>query len=457
MGRPVKHQPSPGKQIRPRPKPTADGDSAFPRGARQHERWRTVVTCLLLTLAVWVVFGQTLQHEFVNCDDDVYVTDNPHVSAGWTWNGVGWAFSNLQAGFWHPLTWLSFMTDAQFHGLRARGFHLTNVLLHLANTLLLFLLLRKLTNAHWGSAFVAAVFAVHPLHVESVAWVSERKGLLSTSFFLLSLWAYAKCMKSGEWQVTGNAWRLVSLVTRLSSSFYWGALFFFACGLMSKTMVVTLPLVMLLLDYWPLRRFEPSTLNAMARRNEAETTQPSTILRLVLEKVPFLALALAAGWLTYHAEKSIGALSHGDAIPLTHRLANAGLSAVWYLWRTIWPAELAVFYPYTGSFSTAWVVGSLLLLVAISLLALWLGRRHPYLVVGWFWYLVTLSPVSGLIQVGAHARADRYTYVPALGIFLIVGWGLGELCGHWRHRRALLVVASAICFRNSESSCISSM
>ncbi len=411
----------PGSKVETKPVPAV--------GSRWQQRGRTLITCLLLALAVGMVFGQTLRHEFVNCDDDVYVTDNPRVATGLTWGGVRWAFQNLQAGFWHPLTWLSLMTDAQGHGLDAGGFHLTNVLLHLANTLLLFGVLRQMTNAHWASAFVAALFAVHPLHVESVAWISERKGLLSFLFSLLSLWAYVGYAQKARNQPPSG-------FRPLTSGLLWLSLLFFALALMSKTMAVTLPLVLLLLDYWPLGRIGADT------TNPSSVTPPSaSYLRLLLEKAPFFVLAVGAAWLTFHAEKNIGALSHGADTPLLPRLANAAYSSGWYLWRTLWPADLAVFYPYTGAVPIAWAAAAALLLVLLSALVLWYGRRHPYLVVGWFWYVLTLAPVCGLIQIGAHARADRYTYVPLLGVFLIVAWGATELGRRWRHGRRLLWVA----------------
>ena len=400
--------------------------------------WDAVLTGFLLALAVWVVFGQTVHYEFVNFDDQVYVTANPQVLSGLSWQGVGWAFTNLDAGFWQPLTWLSLMTDAQIYGPGAGGYHLSNVLLHGVNTLLLFLLLRRLTGALGRSAVVAALFAVHPLHVEAVAWVSERKEVLSATFGMLTLLFYARyatrgprSQARGQRSVVRSPWSLSPLSSPL---FYLLSLFCFACGLMSKTMVVTLPVVMLLLDYWPLRRWELAGGNV-----------PFPVLRrLVWEKLPFFGLAFAAGLLTIHAQKGVGALMDAAAFPLKLRAANAALAGAGYLWQTVWPAGLAVFYPYPTSFSPGWVLVALLLLSLISLAALWLGRRHPYLAVGWFWYVITLAPVSGLIQIGRFARADRFTYVPLVGIFLMASWGLAALGGGWRRRRAVLGTASAM-------------
>ena len=393
-------------------------------------RWLSLAVCLFLALAVWAVFGQTLQHAFVNYDDDVYVYDNPKIAQGLSLDGAVWAFKNLTAGFWHPLTWLSLMADGQFYGLRAGGYHLSNVLCHMANTLLLFVLLYRLTGALWRSGVVALLFGVHPLHVESVAWIAERKDVLSTLFWMLTLLFYARCARvraaAGKEPASGNK----DSFAFLRSPFYWFALLCFACGLMSKPMVVTLPLVMLLLDYWPLQRFTVDNLRF-------------TFPRLVWEKLPFFVLALAGGWLTLYAEKGVGALPDGAVYPFKLRAANAALSGIRYLWQTVWPARLAVIYPYPKSCSIGLVLVSGLLLALISLGVLRVSRRHPYLAVGWFWYVITLVPVSGLIQVGNHSRADRYTYVPLIGIFLMTVWGAVELCGSWRCRRALLGFAAA--------------
>jgi tetratricopeptide (TPR) repeat protein len=399
----------------------------------------------LLVLLVWIVFGQTLGHEFVNVDDDVYVTENAGVLTGLTWRGLVWAFTNLQAGFWHPLTWLSLMADAQVHGLRAGGFHLTNVLLHTANTLLLFILLRRLTGARWRSAFVAALFAIHPLHVEAVAWVSERKGLLSMMFLLLSLRAYARYARMKiEIQNPKSEIRPPAARHPSSSIFYLLSLSGFACALMSKTMVVTLPAIMLLLDYWPLRRVTSDRWQGARGAGErpAFLSRVTCHLPPISEKIPFFGLACVAAWLTFRAEKDIGALAQGASLPLTTRLANAAVSCASYLSQTVWPADLAVFYPYPSSFPVTLVIGSLSLLALISLATIWLRRRFPYLAIGWFWFVITLAPVSGLIQVGGHTRADRYTYLPLVGIFLIASWGLADLCNSWRHRRAAVGAAS---------------
>lgn len=391
--------------------------------AAQSGRCVAPVICIALALAVWGVFGQTLRHDFVNLDDTLYASENPHVLTGLTWKNVGWAFSNLEAGFWQPLVWLSLMLDGEFHGAAAGGYHLTSVLLHMANTILLFLVLRRMTGAPWRSAIVAALFALHPLHVESVAWMSQRKDVLSTLFWMLALMCYVPFARRQSMTVPRGVFSF------LRAPMYWLALLLFACGLMSKTMVVTLPVVMLLLDYWPLGR---------VREGEWRTALP----RLALEKAPFLLLALICGLLTVLAQKQVGALPDTTTYPLVLRVQNALVSGATYLAQTVWPAKLAVFYPYPKSFAPGVVLAAWVALLAISVVALWKIRRWPYLAVGWLWYAVTLAPVSGLIQVGDHSRADRYTYVPLIGIFVAAVWGFAEWWGA-RHPRRILPGSAA--------------
>ena len=379
---------------------------------------------VLLVVAVFLVFGQTLWHDFVNYDDEDYFYANPHVKAGLTWSGVTWAFQTGYAANWHPLTWLSLMLDAQLFGPGAAGPHLTNVLLHAANTVLLFLLVRRLTGAHWRSALVAALFALHPLHVESVAWVSERKDVLSGLFFLLTLlmyaW-YAQCVTSGRWQVTRTEAAAQgpdsSRVTRHASLFYGLALLFFALGLMSKPMLVTVPFVLLLLDWWPLSRFEPSTFR-------------QTISRLVLEKLPFLLLGIASAVVTLAVQK--GAVQSLVHISLGIRAVNATVSYVRYLHKMFWPVNLAIPYPHPGYWSFWLFCLCAAVLLATSLAVIRFRRQFPFLITGWFWYLVMLIPTIGLVQVGMQSMADRYTYLPLIGIFIMLSWGAGETVKHWR-------------------------
>ncbi len=367
--------------------------------------------CVLLVVAVGLVFGQTVRYEFVNLDDDVYVYANPQVAQGLTLPGIAWAFTTSHSAYWHPLTWLSHMLDCQLWGLNAGGHHLTNVVLHAANAVLLFLVLRQMTRALWLSAFVAAVFAIHPLNVESVAWVAQRKNVLSTLFWLLTMGAYLGYVRKPGWR------RYVLVVICC------------VLGLMSKPMLVTLPFVLLLLDYWPLHRFEPSTLNS----------QLSTIRRLIAEKLPLLLLAVVSSVVTYLGQKSEGAVIPLEQSPLGVRLAKVPVNYVIYLRNTLWPEGLATPYPYPSVYPVFLVVVlCTLLLAGVTLLVLWVARTKPYAAVGWFWFLGTLVPVIGLIQVGNTPVADRFTYVPQIGLYLVVAWAIRDLTVSWRYRRQVL-------------------
>jgi protein O-mannosyl-transferase len=394
---------------------------------------RPPVISLLLAAVTLGVYWPVLHCDFAGYDDIVYVTANWHVLEGLNRAGVVWAFTDLTAGFWHPLTWLSLMLDATWAGRGPMGFHLTNLLLHTGGTVVLFLSLRRLTGALWRSAAVAALFALHPLHVEAVAFVAERKEVLSACFGLLSLLFYARWAQSK----IGNR--------QLAIGNYLFSLGFFLCGLLSKTMVVTLPLLLLLLDYWPLGRVAGARVPGSGF--PAAKTGPDTrnLWQWFREKIPFFALALGAGLLTLHAERSIGAVSGSEAYPLTMRLGNAVVSVLRYLGQTVWPVDLAVFYPYPGRLDPALVAGAVLLLAVISVSGIAWARRRPYWLAGWLWFLVTLLPVSGLIQVGAHARADRYTYVPLIGIFIMLVWGVGELVARAAAIRVAALLLAAGC------------
>ena len=365
------------------------------------------VALAVLTL---LVYCRTFNYRFVNYDDPVYVFKNPYVQAGLTADGVRWAFTTFDCGNWHPLTWLSLQMDAVIYGgQNAGGFHVTNVLLHTANTLLLFLILGRMTGAVWRSAVVAAQFALHPLHVESVAWVAERKDVLSTLFWMLTLAAYLFYVR----QPGIRRYLLVMLALGL--------------GLMAKPMLVTMPCVLLLLDYWPLCRVGPVTRG-----------------RLLLEKVPLFALVLASCVVTFLAQVHGQAVAPLEAVPLGARLANAVLAYANYLGKMLWPMHLAVHYPLAGpDVPVARALGAGLILVVITLLVLIPGRRRPYLTVGWLWFLGTLVPVIGLVQVGSQALADRYTYVPLIGLFLLGTWGVADLAAAWRVPRGYLVGATA--------------
>jgi Flp pilus assembly protein TadD len=366
---------------------------------------------LVLITVTLAVFWQVATHEFVNIDDQYYVVNNPHVQEGITSESVVWASTSYFAGVWMPLSWLSFMLDFELYGLNPGGYHVTNLFLHLANILLLFLVLKKATGEVWQSGFVAALFALHPLHVESVAWIAERKDVLSTFFWMLTMWAYLLYVKR-----PGFARYLLIVIT-------------FALGLMAKPMLVTLPFVLLLLDYWPLERLESGR----------------SLLRLVLEKTLLFVLSAISCLVTIMVQRKGGALAPFDDFPLSTTIPNALVSYVSYLGKMIWPQKLAVFYPHPGSSLPMWqAAGAGLLLVCISVVALWSAKRWSYLAMGWLWYLGTLVPVIGLVQTGGHSMADRFTYIPLIGLFIMVAWGVPDLLAKWRYRQAIIAVATGL-------------
>jgi protein O-mannosyl-transferase len=373
---------------------------------------------MVLAMITWFAFGQTLRHEFINRDDPGYIVENPEVSKGLTLHGIAWAFSHSYSYNWHPLTTLTHMLDCQLYGLRAGGHHCTNVLLHILGVVLLFLVLRAMTGALWPSAFVAAVFAIHPLHVESVAWVAERKDVLSGVFFMLTLAAYLRYVH----QPSFASYLLVVLV--------------FALGLMSKPMLVTLPLVLLLLDYWPLGRF---TARAVVMNNAKSLSWwdlGSIPWKLIWEKIPLLVLSAISCGITLLVQEAMSSIGH---VPLRSRVYNALVSYVSYIWQMFWPAKLALEYPYPSGGVSLWtVVLAMVVLLALTTLAWALRKEHPYFITGWLWYLGMLVPVIGLLQVGAQARADRYTYLPQIGLYLLVVWGMMDLSASWRHGRRIL-------------------
>lgn len=375
-------------------------------------RFKLLLVCALLTIATLVTYSSILGNDFINYDDPDYVTANDVVKNGLRWEGIKWAFTTGHASNWHPMTWLSHMLDITLFGLKPWGHHLTNLLLHTINTILLFLLLRQMTGALWRSAVVAALFALHPLHVESVAWVAERKDLLSALFGILTLIAYVRYVDKAKGQ-SPNA-----------KTWYGAALGLFACGLMSKPMLVTWPFVLLLLDVWPLERIERSACNV----------QRSTVKRLVTEKLPFLALVVASCVITVLVQAKGGAVTTAINLPLSDRLENAVASYLKYLGKTIWPTNLAIFYPHPETrypISEQWpwwaIAGALACLIGFSALAFRQRRQQPYLATGWFWYVGTLVPVIGIVQVGTQALADRYTYIPLIGIFIAGVWGWHKL------------------------------
>jgi protein O-mannosyl-transferase len=413
-----------------------------------------LIVYIFLAATTLLAFWQVGNNAFIDFDDNEYVTDNRFIQNGVTIQGLRWAFTTGYAANWHPLTWISHMADVQFFGLKPRGHHLTNLLFHIANVLLLFFVLNRMTKALWQSALVAALFALHPLRVESVAWVAERKDVLSAFFWMLTLIAY--CYYTEK--------------PRLKR--YLAVIAFFALGLMAKPMLVTLPFVLLLLDYWPLERFrernpvEPirteTNIPASARRKKgkpvkqtpkitAEMEKPANhilqwalIRPLVLEKIPLFALSALSCAATYIAQKAGGAIA---PIQCTFdvRLANAFVSYIVYIMKTIWPDKLAVFYPHPGVLPFWQVLGALLLLVAITLAVFLKGKKFPYLPVGWLWFVGTLVPVIGIVQVGGQALADRYTYIPLIGLFIVAAWGSREILNKRRHGKEILAVSSSLC------------
>jgi Flp pilus assembly protein TadD len=407
------------------------------------ETRRTILVCALLTAATLVTFWPLTGCDFVNYDDTAYVTENPHVLTGLSLAKAGWAFRTSCLGNWHPLTMLSHMLDVQLFGLNPGWHHFTNLCFHVANTVLLFLLLRRLTSRVWPSAFVAALFALHPLHVESVAWVSERKDVLSTFFGLLSLCAYARYAEVQSQQAGVRIQHPVSGIqqhatrnTQHASAFYLLSLCCFALALLSKAMLVTLPFIMLLLDFWPLRRFQLSTLNS-----QPPTTQP--LLRLLLEKWPFFFLSAIACIVTVIAQQESGAVQSLAVIPAGLRIENALVAYARYLGKTLWPQALAIPYPPVGHWPFAMVALAAVLLAALSVGAWWVGRKFPFIAVGWLWFLGTLVPVIGIIQAGDQSLADRYTYFPLVGLFIALVWAAADIAPGWHHRRAVLAAAAS--------------
>ena len=402
----------------------------------------------LLAFLTLAVYWQTQHHEFINFDDDVYVTDNPHVRTGFSSENLVWAFTTTRSGNWIPLCWLSLMLDAQLYGNESSGFHLTNVLLHTANSLLLFGLLLQMTGALWSSAFVAALFAVHPLHVESVAWVTERKDVLSTFFGFCAIGAYIRHARRPS-----KTWLLISLA-------------FFTCSLLSKPMLVTLPFVLILLDYWPLRRMAwmgvgwhaqsgamgvdavvtPFEDSGRATRPDGRLSFSAYPLRqLLVEKLPFLALTVLFCLIAFFSQRSAGGIRSLEFVPFGVRCCNAVVVYVLYLWKTALPYDLSVFYPHPGdAVPPAGVAGAGLLLLLMTAGAIRQARRRPYLAVGWFWYLGTLLPVIGLVQIGGQQMADRYTYVPLIGPFIAVTWLAPTLVPAGRGRRCFLPALAAV-------------
>jgi len=386
--------------------------------------------CLFLILITLAAFWQVRNNEFINIDDDLYVTDNPYVCQGVTYQGIVWAFTSIYKGHWHPMTWLSHMLDYALYGLNPSGHHVTNLIFHVANSLLIFFLLQRMAGVSWRSGFVAVLFAIHPLHVESVAWVAERKDVLSAFFSLLAVWAYA------------------SYVQKPRSNRFLLVIIFFLLALMSKPMAVTLPFLLLLVDYWPLGR-----LKSTQGEDNQETSSSKwmnlvprrvSLFRLLSEKIPLFLLAIVMSLFTMLAHRGSGALSSLDKLPLETRIGNAMVSYVNYITKMIWPDRLAVLYPHSIILPFWQVAGAALLLVIISVLLLLAGRKHQYCMVGWLWYLGALLPVIGLVQAGIQSMADRFTYLPMIGLFIIIVFGIVDSLMGWRYGRPVLVTSAAL-------------
>ncbi|HPL66811.1 MAG TPA: tetratricopeptide repeat protein [Smithellaceae bacterium] len=394
------------------------GNKMFNIGNKKYDH---LILCILLSIAVLSVYWQVQNFEFLNFDDHAYVSGRPEVLSGLTIDNIAWSFSTTEAGFWHPMTWLSLMLDYELYGLNAGGYHWTNLLLHLASTLLLFSFFLKTTGALWKSGLVAVLFALHPLHIESVAWIAERKDVLSGFFGMLTMVTYTYYLG------------------RPCLNRYFSVLFVFLLGLMSKPMLVTLPFVLLLLDFWPLKR-----LNFDNEHDGRHYSVSKKIKKIGLEKVPLLALSLIFSLLTYMAERDVGALSETGALPMIDRLINALVAYVVYLYKMIYPFDLAIFYPHPVAWPLWKGLLCSLLLVMITVMVFIHLKKRPYLFVGWFWYIGTLIPVIGLVQVGAHAFADRYTYIPLIGIFVVCVWGIADLAMHWQLRKESIIIVASL-------------
>ena len=381
------------------------------------KKYQSICIYLVLALTTTAVFYQVCTYDFFSIDDGEYVYENPNIQGGITSEAIKWAFTVGYASNWHPLTWLSHMLDWQLFGPKAGGHHLTNLIFHIVNTLLLFTVLKQMTRRFWPSAFVAALFALHPLHVESVAWVAERKDVLSIFFWMLTVWAY------------------VRFASRPKIASYLLIIVFFALGMMSKPMLVTLPFVLLLLDYWPLDRLSP-------KRGKAGSKY--SLSYLLIEKAPLFAMALASCMTTFIVQKKGGAMEW-EHYGLPIRLANASISYLQYISKMIWPARLASFYPHPNqNVSILYAVISAVFLLAVTILIFRFAKERRYLVVGWLWYLGTLVPVIGLIQVGAQAMADRYTYITLTGLFIIIAWGLPDLLAKWQYKKIALILSALL-------------
>lgn len=386
-----------------------------------------LLICIALIIVIALIYWQVQEFKFVYYDDNEYVTEKAHVMAGVTWPGIKWALGATEAGFWHPLTWLSLMLDRELFNNNPGGFHWTNVIFHISNTLLIYFVLRAATAAPLRSAFVALLFAIHPLHVESVAWVSQRKDLLSTFFGFLCLLAYVKYAELPSWRK------------------YLLVLVFFVLSLMSKPMIVTFPVVMLLMDYWPLMRMgSPGAGVCRELENQSRSAVKLPFKTLLLEKLPFFLLSAASSILVIFTERKVGALTRLENLGVAERFANAIVSYAKYIMMMFWPVDLAFIYPHPVTQPVLQVIGAAVIILAMTILIMLYFHYKPYLLFGWCWYLVVLLPVIGFIQVGPHALADRYTYVSLIGLFVILVWGVTDLSRKWRYRSIILSIVGLV-------------
>ena len=391
------------------------------------KRHSAMLAVLVMLALILFIYWPVQSYEFLNYDDQGYVTSNNLVQSGFSYNTISDAFSKIYLGNWHPLTMLSHILDWQLFGMRAGGHHWTSVIIHICNAVLLFLLFRAMTGAVWRSAFVAALFAVHPINVESVAWIAERKNVLSTFFWFLTMILYVWYAKSPNWK----RYLLVFI------SFAW--------GLMSKPMLVTLPFALLLLDYWPLGRAKIKYQHAdQAAKTIDVKKREEKILFLVLEKVPLFILSAISSYITIFAQKNAEAMVNLQSFPLFYRLGNAVISYGLYIKKMFWPFDLAVFYPLNYHMSLWHVILSVLLLIVITTFASVKFRRSPYLIVGWLWFLGTLVPVIGLVQVGDQAMADRYAYVAFIGLFIMLTWGASDILRKYLSSGIILAIALSV-------------
>jgi protein O-mannosyl-transferase len=380
-----------------------------------------ICMCLLLGIVTVAIYWQVMGFDFINYDDPFYVINNDAIARGLNLHGIWWAFTTFYLGNWHPLTWVSLMFDIHLFGVNPGMHHLMNVVFHVLNTLLLFLILGRMTGSFWKSSVVAVLFALHPLHIESVAWITERKDVLSTFFWMLTIMGYL-------WYVDSRSAFRYALVVLL-----------YILGLLSKAMLVTLPIILILLDIWPLKR-----LNLMhaggkdGKHDDGHLNRLPSSFRLIGEKIPLVLLAMISCGVTFYAQNKGGAVQSLEDMGLVKRLANSIITYAAYLEKMVWPANLSIFYPYPESLHFLTVSLSIAFLLASSFLAVFSLRKFPYVFVGWFWYLITLVPVIGIVQVGQQSMADRYTYIPLVGIFIVIVWGLDDLASRLRLGKAIL-------------------